>query len=242
MKLYLELPWLVTEFLSIALYISLIKIISSENDIRPWGQKLWHPEHVSTGGVQEPDLILFENLLELVSDGVEHLDHHPRVLMVTSNSTNCFMLVTCLTSLTWIIFLEKIFPIISGLKILKKIVLYVWIHKLVCSLGAFFWLKCCLPACGGPSGCLERSTTTFQSIQSTVLFEASFLISVFASWLKNEMRISYLKYECANLFCVLIKYKKTWNTTTNTKAVNMISRLPFVICDKPMSNCQLLHK
>ena len=68
--------------------------------------------------------------------------------------------------------------------------------QLVCSLGAFFWLKCCLPACGGPSGCLERSMTKFQSVQSTVTFEASFLISVFAFWLKNELRFNCFKFGC----------------------------------------------
>ena len=54
--------------------VGLCKVVASEDDIRPLAQELWHPEHVSTGRVQEVDLVFVEDPLELISNAVEDLD------------------------------------------------------------------------------------------------------------------------------------------------------------------------
>ena len=50
----LEFPGLVTKVLSVVVNVGFDNIKASEDDVRSIGQKLGHPNHVTTGGVKKP--------------------------------------------------------------------------------------------------------------------------------------------------------------------------------------------
>ena len=50
----LECPGLVTKVLSVVVNVGFDNIKASEDDVRSIGQKLGHPDHVTTGGVKKP--------------------------------------------------------------------------------------------------------------------------------------------------------------------------------------------
>ena len=50
----LECPRLVTKILSVVVNVGFDNIKASEDDVRSAGEKLGHPDHVTTGGVKKP--------------------------------------------------------------------------------------------------------------------------------------------------------------------------------------------
>ena len=102
-------------FLLVMLYVGLCKVVAGEDDIRPLAQELRHPEHVSTGGVQEADLVFVEDPLELISDAVEDLDHVSGVLVSAADTTHSLVSVTLVASPPRVIIFKEPLPLLPGL-------------------------------------------------------------------------------------------------------------------------------
>ena len=108
-------------FLLVMLYVGLCKVVAGEDDIRPLAQELWHPEHVSTGGVQEADLVFVEDPLELVGETVEDLDHIPDVLVSAADTTHSVIGVTLIASPLRVMIIKETLPLLPGLHLLQKL-------------------------------------------------------------------------------------------------------------------------
>ena len=95
--------------------VGLCKVVASEDDIRPLAQELRHPEHVSTGRVQEADLVFVEDPLELISDAVEDLDHVSGVLVSAADTTHSLVSVTFVASPPRVIIFKETLPLLPSL-------------------------------------------------------------------------------------------------------------------------------
>ena len=102
-------------FLFVMFDVGLCKVVAGEDDIRPLAQELRHPEHVSTGGVQEADLVFVEDPLELISDAVEDLDHVSGVLVSAADTTHSLIGVTFVASPPRVIIFKEPLPLLPGL-------------------------------------------------------------------------------------------------------------------------------
>ena len=117
---HLECPLLITKSLLVFVNVSLSDVISMELHVCPPVEEVWHPVHVSTGGVQEADLVLAEDPLEMISHRVEDTDH---------SSSGCFgaawstlrLLVTPEPPFLSIDLLKTLLPHLIILFLLKKI-------------------------------------------------------------------------------------------------------------------------
>ena len=99
--------------------VGLCKVVASEDDIWSLAQELWHPEHVSTGGVQEADLVFVEDPLELISDAVEDLDHVSGVLVSAADTTHSLISVTFVASPPRVIIFKETLPLLPSLSYLQ---------------------------------------------------------------------------------------------------------------------------
>ena len=108
-------------FLFVMFDVGLCKVVAGEDDIRPLAQELRHPEHVSTGRVQEADLVFVEDPLELISDAVEDLDHVSGVLVRAADTTHGLVGVTLVASPPRVIIFKETLPLLPGLRYLQTL-------------------------------------------------------------------------------------------------------------------------
>ena len=141
-------------FLLVMLNVGLRKVVAGEDDIRSLTQELRHPEHVSTGGVQEADLVFVEDLLELISDAVEDLDHVSGVLVRAADTTHSLISVTLVASPLRVIIFKEPLPLLPSLRYLQtQTECFSWrvcpLTPLTCVLRASCF---CSPAPAPPTG------------------------------------------------------------------------------------------
>ena len=91
--------------------VGLSKVVAGVGHVRPRRQELRDPEHVAAGGVQQPDGVLVENLLELVGDAVQDPDHVPGVGVVAPDAAHCVVLIASILPLAGVVLLKQILPL-----------------------------------------------------------------------------------------------------------------------------------
>ena len=91
--------------------VGLSKVVAGVGHVRPRRQELRDPEHVAAGGVQQPDGLLVENLLELVGDAVQDPDHVPGVGVVAADAAHCVVLIASVLPLAGVVLLKQILPL-----------------------------------------------------------------------------------------------------------------------------------